>query len=200
MLQDLDRRQALGSAGNPGAVRAAPARAGGREWFWRTLAVLMVASVAWVAWVAYQLMPRAGIFTDDALRAGAQAQKNRAQAKAPAPAPLAPAPAAVEPVAAAPAATPAAVPAAAPAPETFKLALEIATPIAEASEKKAAAKPVAAAVAKAEPQGTVSKRDRTRSGAENADNQFRRAVVLMNQGRVSEAEDQLVAALLAHPM
>jgi len=191
MLQDLDRRQALGTAVNPAGVRPAAARSGGREWFWRTLAVLMVASVAWVAWVAYQLMPRPGVFTEDALRAGAQAQKNRAQAKAPA----------VAPVVAAPVAPPAA-PAVAPAPETLKLALEIATPIAQPQMKEpakpAAAKPAPAPKA-ADLQGSVNKRDRARSSADNAENHFRRAVVLMNQGRVSEAEDQLVAALVVHP-
>jgi len=187
MLQDLDRRQALGAAVNPAGVRPAAPRGGGREWFWRTLAVLMVASVAWVAWVAYQLMPRPGVFTEDALRAGAQAQKNRAQAKAPAVMPIAPAPVA---------------PPAAPAPETLKLALEIATPIAEPQMKEpakpAAARPAPAPKA-ADLQGSVNKRDRARSNADNAETHFRRAVVLMNQGRVSEAEDQLVAALVVHP-
>ena len=189
MLQDLDRRQALGTAVNPAGVRPAAARSGGREWFWRTLAVLMVASVAWVAWVAYQLMPRPGVFTEDALRAGAQAQKNRAQARAPA----------VAPVVAAPVAPPAA-PAVAATPETFKLALEIVTPIAE-PQMKEPAKPAASKLAPkaADLQASVNKRDRARSNTDNAENHFRRAVVLMNQGRISEAEDQLVAALVAHP-
>jgi MSHA biogenesis protein MshN len=111
------------------------------------------------------------------------------------------APAAAETVAAAPAPALAPAPAAAPAPapETLRLALEIATPI----EKKEAARPEAAKPAPApkavEPQSTVSKRDRTRTSTENAENYFRRAVVLMNQGRVSEAEDQLVAALVVEP-
>jgi MSHA biogenesis protein MshN len=197
MLQDLDRRQALGVAANPAGVRpSAPRSGGGREWFWRTLAVLMVASVAWVAWVAYQLMPRPGVFTEDALRAGAQAQKNRAQAKAPAVAPVVAAPAAA-PVAA-PVAPPAA-PAVVATPETFKLALEILTPIAE-PQMKEAAKPAARPAPKAaDLQGSVNKRDRARSNTDSAESHFRRAVVLMNQGRISEAEDQLVAALVAQP-
>src|SRR6202008_474748 len=61
-----------------------------------------------------------------------------------------------------------------------------------------AAEPVKPAKA-AEPQGSVSKRDHVRNTLEVADAYFRRAVLLLNQGRVSEAEDQLVAALVAHP-
>ena len=59
MLQDLDRRQALGGNTNGAVVRPEPAAArGGREWFWRTLTVLLLAGVGVVAWTAFQLMPR----------------------------------------------------------------------------------------------------------------------------------------------
>jgi MSHA biogenesis protein MshN len=61
------------------------------------------------------------------------------------------------------------------------------------------AKVATAAKAQAEGQGTVNKRDHARSAADAADTYFRRAVLLLNQGRVSEAEDQLVAALVALP-
>ena len=47
--------------------------------------------------------------------------------------------------------------------------------------------------------GTVDKRDRVHSAAETAEAQFRRAAVLLNQGRLSEAEDQLAGALRADP-
>jgi len=49
------------------------------------------------------------------------------------------------------------------------------------------------------PKGTVDKRDRVYSAAETADAQFRRAAVLLNQGRLSEAEDHLAGALRADP-
>jgi MSHA biogenesis protein MshN len=43
----------------------------------------------------------------------------------------------------------------------------------------------------------VEKRDRTRSAFDRAEAEFRRAVGLLNQGRVSEAEEGLAAALAA---
>ena len=49
------------------------------------------------------------------------------------------------------------------------------------------------------PKGTVDKRDRVYSAAQTADAQFRRAAVLLNQGRLSEAEDHLAGALRADP-
>lgn len=45
----------------------------------------------------------------------------------------------------------------------------------------------------------VEKRDRARTSAEKAEGEFRRAVALLNQGRVSEAEEGLVTALGADP-
>lgn len=45
----------------------------------------------------------------------------------------------------------------------------------------------------------VEKRDRTRSSAERAEAEFRRAVGLLNQGRASEAEEGLAAALEKDP-
>jgi MSHA biogenesis protein MshN len=100
-------------------------------------------------------------------------------------------------------------------PETFKLATAIETPIAE----RPAPAPALPEVPKAEPakpkkpeirksqtkaaaptaKAVVDKRERGTSPAELAEARFRRAVVLLNQGRVSEAEDQLVGALLADP-
>src|SRR6266513_1976206 len=57
------------------------------------------------------------------------------------------------------------------APDTLRLAREIETPL----------------------------RDRVYSAAQTADAQFRRAAVLLNQGRLSEAEDHLAGALRADP-
>jgi hypothetical protein len=48
----------------------------GREWFWRFLAVLMLASVAWVVWVAAQISPMP-LATEAAFEAAAQARASR---------------------------------------------------------------------------------------------------------------------------
>jgi tetratricopeptide (TPR) repeat protein len=107
--------------------------------------------------------------------------------------------------------------------ETFKLAQAIETPIAEraapaasnptptASPSKAEA-PIAPAKAapalKSEPAAKpradaskqrVEKRERTHAVNDSAEQQFRRAALYLNQGRVSEAEEQLVGALRANP-
>ena len=57
MLQDLDRRQALGQAGATASVRTPSAKTGGHEWFWRILVVLLAAALGWMGWVAFQVMP-----------------------------------------------------------------------------------------------------------------------------------------------
>ncbi|HET9865522.1 MAG TPA: hypothetical protein VFP37_18950, partial [Steroidobacteraceae bacterium] len=58
MLQDLDRRQALGTGGESSVVRASSTRSGGHEWFWRILVVLLAVALGWMGWVAIQLLPR----------------------------------------------------------------------------------------------------------------------------------------------
>ena len=76
MLQDLDRRQGLSEPDATVAmpqVRTVRAARGDREWFWRIVAVLLVASVGWVAWIAWQLQPRESIATDLALKAAQSA-------------------------------------------------------------------------------------------------------------------------------
>jgi MSHA biogenesis protein MshN len=211
MLQDLDRRQALGAAADTNVVRASGTKSGGREWFWHLLVVLLAAALAWMGWVAFQLMPRKPLVTELAFQAAAEAKTRAAAAKpsAPAPAPAAPAPAA--PVAAA-----APVEEPKPVADTLRLAVQLETPVKEPARPEAAqVEPPKAEPAKAEPaklavkkpappqqvaaKGTVDKRDRPRAPADNAEPHFRRAVLLLNHGRVSEAEDQLVAALRADP-
>ena len=57
MLQDLDRRHAMAGADEaipPRHVRAVEGLHAGHEWFWRTIAVLMLAAVACVAWIVIQ--------------------------------------------------------------------------------------------------------------------------------------------------
>jgi MSHA biogenesis protein MshN len=200
MLQDLDRRQALGTGAEAGAVRASSAKSGGHEWFWRVLVVLLAVVLVWLGWVAIQLMPRKPLVTELAFQAAAEA-RGRAPAT-PAPAVSAPAPAAAV-------STP--VPAA-PAPvvsDALRLALQLETPVPpeRAAEPKRAesprpplAKPApkpAAPVSAAT--GTVDKRDRSRTALDNAEAHFRRAALLLSHGRVSEAEEQLAAALRADP-
>lgn len=105
--------------------------------------------------------------------------------------------------------------------ETFKLAQSIGTPVAERpaapspapapepAKPSASTPPAAKATGTAKPTATarptepakplVSKRDHSRSAFETAEAQFRRAAVYLNQGRVSEAESQLIGALHADP-
>src|SRR5262245_41437706 len=104
MLQDLDRRNAMGSANGPvppQQVRAVGRPGAGHEWFWRTLALLSAAAVGWVGWVAYQMQPRS-IVTEMTLTAALQPRAKPAAAPAPqvAAAPEKPAPAPESPVAA----------------------------------------------------------------------------------------------------
>jgi MSHA biogenesis protein MshN len=100
-------------------------------------------------------------------------------------------------------------------PETLRLAQSIQTPIAEpraAQPPKTDEVPAPAMPTKAEPakpaapagkaaasKSSVDKRDRAKPASQLADAQFRRAALLLNQGRVSEAEEQLVGALQADP-
>ena len=202
MLQELDRRNAVAASGadpGPQPVKSAHAARGGHEWFWRIVAVLVLISLAWVAWVAYQLQPRS-IVTPLALKLSQPQPVEPKPAAAPAPEPVveAPKPEPV-PVAARPAKT----------PETFKLARSIETPIPEpkamAREPKAAvprppAAPKPVAVSTPAPPAekvVVDKQDRSKAVNERADAHFRRAAALLNQGRVSEAEHELGAALQA---
>src|SRR5712691_11634038 len=211
MLQDLDRRQALAGAtdvsvaqaGTPGAVRR-----GGREWLWRIVAVLLTLGVGWVIWVGYQLLPKP-LVTNLAWRPAVEAETRTLPVEPKPPPPPAtivtappPAPAAaVDPTPSVPAdARPV------PPADTLRLAREIETPLRErAAAKREPPKqeptktPKLAAALPALPKGTVNKRDRVYSAAQTADAQFRRAAVLLNQGRLSEAEDHLAGALRADP-
>lgn len=215
MLQDLDRRQALSGAAETPVVRPSVVKPGGREWFWRVLVVLLTAALAWMGWVAVQLLPRKPLATDLAYLAANEAQSRPAPTPAAAP-PAAPAtPPTVAPAVAV--APPAAVTmpvqeAAPPLPvaplsDSLRLALQLETPVQEKAPppaKPAAAKPapVAATKSRAVPtpaagKASVDKRERTRSSADNAETHFRRAALLLGHGRVSEAEEQLIAALQA---
>jgi MSHA biogenesis protein MshN len=229
MLQDLDRRQGRSDPDATMAipqVRTVPAGTKDREWFWRIVAALLVASVAWVAWIAWQLQPRESIATGEAFKA-AQAAPRAAPAVQAAPVPVAAAPAPAAEVPAPVVQTPAAqvvpVPASAPAPQPE--AAKPAPPPAPKASPAPAPKPAPVVAAKPTPapapapkldldipparilqgpavsQGPskVEKRDRTRSPDERAEAEFRRGAGLLNQGRGSEAEEAFAAALAAAP-
>lgn len=211
MLQDLDRRHALGAAADAQVVRPAAGETRGRGGFWLVLVVLLGAGLAWMAWVAFQIHAARPLVTDAAFKAGAEAQTRQSAKPAPVPLPTAQAPSAPTPSAPAPAAQPSAIEAARPGSvpldppsgDALRLALQLANaapdkapeptkppPAAQPKPKPSAQQPPAKAPA-------VDKRERPRSASDTAEAHFRRAVLLLNHGRVSEAEDQLIAALSA---
>ena len=229
MLQDLDRRRALGLEDDTSGVRAPPEKSRRREWFWYTLAVLMALTLAWVGWVAYQLMPRP-VATKLALSLADQVRARPKPVTAipvsvvqPAPEPVQPAPPAptMEPppqVPPAPQSAPAqSTPASQSSTKSFevlRLAQHIETPVVEKQRPTVVApreKPQAKAAApqssvgasktpaKETAKGNIDKFDRTHSGSYTKPNYFSRAVVLLNQGRIAEAEQHLAAALQADP-
>jgi len=200
MLRDLDRRQALAVAGGqlpPGHVTAVAPAHPGRQWFWIIVAFLMVLALAWVGWVAYQIHARPMLATELAFKAAEERKARPPEPQpvvtaSPVPAPPAPEPAKeTEP------------------PELFRLAQLIETPISEPAKRAAeAARPKAPAPGPTSlpPQQklrssssssapAVTRRDIPRSPAEQAEAQFRQGVVLLNQGRVSDAQEQFAGAI-----
>jgi MSHA biogenesis protein MshN len=216
MLRDLDKRHAP-----PGAI-AGPATLGmsqhthavsGRtiasDLFWRIMAMAMLFAVTWVAWVVWQLMPRP-VVTDLAY------QSTRAKAAPQASAPVDPAPpalAALAPPAVAPEPKPAAPAVAQKAGKSafdmLRLATELTTPIPDRRPRTARpaakapatpAKTSARTVAAAESAGTVQvDRRATPSSKYRAEQEFRHAVSLVNQGRIAEGMDGFRAALKLDP-
>jgi len=234
MLQDLDRRQ--GASDPEGTlvqqVRSVPSVRSDREWFWRIMAVLLIAALAWVAWLVWQLQPREPIATPLALKAAQNATRPLSPAAVPAePKPVAQVPLVQKPVAEPkPAAEVAAVVDAKPVAEAKpptespaakaptrttpekKAPARVAPPVAAAAtvpvpvEKAVASTPPAkmlgldvppARILQAPSQGAarVEKRDRARSVEDRAESEFRRGAVLLNEGRVAEAEELFAAAL-----
>jgi MSHA biogenesis protein MshN len=216
MLQDLDRRHARsappGQSLHP-VVRAVRGARTTGEWFWRTVAALMLVAAAWTLWVVYQLQPRS--FATELAERAAENSRRRAVA---APAPHQPA--AMTKLAAAPGAGAQPLPveaAAQPAPEKLtapiemlRLALTIDTPLAPraqprstpAVEEKRAPRLASAPKPRAElappaPPTHIEKRERDRSPTDRAENHFRRAAQMLERGRVADAEDALLAALNA---
>jgi MSHA biogenesis protein MshN len=226
MLQDLDQRNASPAAGyGRSAALAQQLRPVKRpvvsEWFWYVMAILMLFAVAWIIWLAWQLNPRP-VVTELALEASKAAPI--AAAKAPAPAnpkssvdaQTAAHLAAPAPAAAPPQDKPAAVAATAPAADAgridmLKLATELATPVPE-RRREAATGPrrlsrtdartlgAVKVPTPADPKpGQIDRRVIAGSAHERAAAEFRRAVNLVNQGRVAEGLDGLRNGLKLEP-
>lgn len=213
MLQELDRRNA-DPAESPlpaGVVRPVEPVRAGHEWFWRIVSVLLLGGAGWTAWVAYQLQPRP-LATEAAIQAGAKGSKPAepvaTPAASPAPAPVValapptpePSPPKAEAMAEKPAVAeaPRAV-AKAATPARGAEAVAVATPRATRSAAPALrdldVPPARILSSPPSRAARVEKRDLHRSPAERAEAEFRRAVGLMNQTRISEAEDGFLAAL-----
>ena len=200
VLRELDQRHAIAASSNesgPREVRAVRDPSQGHEWFWRLVAVLLLAALAWVGWVIYQVQPRR-IATDLGIAAGESARRD--------------APRAVtekNPVAAEPAATP---PVSATEPAGgLKLAQSIQTPIPETRpepEKVPAVVPEKPAVReprklkpaqKSASTPRVEKHELTPAPAQRAEGEFRRGAAFLQQGRVSDAEARFAAAITLDP-
>ncbi len=211
MLQELDRRHAgahpQGQAPHP-AVRAMAAARSGHEWFWRSVAALMLIAAGWTLWVVYQLQPPP-VVTELAYRA-AENSRGRAPiapASAAAPAPVAvAAPATVAPMISVP--KPAPEKLVAPI-ETLRLALTIDTPLAPRTRQSAKTVAATSGVSQVEAPlansarstaatpSRVEKRDRAGMAGERGESEYHRAGSLLNAGRVADAEEALLAALAA---
>ena len=230
MLQDLDRRQAMSSPNATMAmpqVRTVSASRKDREWFWRIIAVLMIAAVGWVGWIAWQLQPRDPVVTPAAFKASQDALRHQpASTAAVEPKPVVQAPIAEKPVLAPQTDKPAPQ-----AEEVLKPAWAIDTPVRAQPLKPVprqqlltqavpapavpASAPVAPPPAKLDPappperilqvaaqaQGParVEKKDRSRTPEERAESDFRRGAALLNQGRGTEAEDAFGTAITVYP-
>ena len=212
MLQELDRRHAMGSPdADVMTQQIEPVAAGRRrrDLFWLILGLELAVALGWLAWTSYQLRPRS-VVTELALRTASgisrTVQPIRPHAPAPAPAPVAQMPA-PQPAPAASAAAPAqpSPPEAQPVIETLKLAQSIEHPIREPRprtapkpvERKHAPTPPPVAVADVQPM--VHKQPHPPAPGEQAQAEFGRAVKLLNQGRVSEAEQALAGAISIDP-
>jgi MSHA biogenesis protein MshN len=207
MLQELDRRSAIPPAGTSASVVRPVHGAARHEWFWRSIAVLMLVAVGWIGWVAYQIMwPREALVTPLAYTAAEQARVKIGQMKtAPKPKPEAPPPAPITPPVVTPAPPPepvapvAAAPVLAPEPQRTPATpapgakAPAALPKLPASTLNALNLPPARVLG--HQAGKVERRDRQAVPGDAAEREFRRAVGLLKQGRGPEAEAGFAAAL-----
>jgi len=85
VLRDLDGRNAGATERPPSpAVKPVDGKTHGHEWFWRTVAGLVLIALGWVGWVVYQIQPRP-IATELAQQAAERAAKRAAPTLAQAP-------------------------------------------------------------------------------------------------------------------
>jgi MSHA biogenesis protein MshN len=206
-------------------IRPVAPRKVGSELFWISIAVLMLIAVAWVGWVVWQMMPRplATELAYQSSRGKIDAPKDAAPQSNPPTVAVVAAPPVATPATPAPGA-PSAGPASStlPAPlqtspatepakiDMLRLATELTTPIpkgravtrSNGAAKKSAKQVSAQAVATQS--GSVinpSRIDRHSNSTQQdrAEDEFRRAVNLVNQGRVAEGMDGLKKALATDP-
>ena len=226
MLRDLDKRHAsqLGTAEPAGVLsqhmHAVPARTLASDFFWRTMAMLMLFAVGWVAWLVWQLTPRP-IVTDLVYQSRGKASAPAASSRPDSAS--APQSAAAQPAPALPASSASAASAAAQPPlprrsekinvDMLRLATELTTPIPRlspgasssrsapkasvAAARTVSAQPALAGEAAAAP-GKIDRRSNT-SSRNRAESEFRRAVDLVNQGRIAEGMDGFRRALEIDP-
>jgi len=184
------------------------------DFFWRTMAMTMLFAVGWVAWLVWQLTPPHPIVTELAYQSSRARTASPGDVASPrsdsAPAPQAPTPQPAPPPAAPiPAAGPASAQATPPQRsdrvnfDMLRLATELTTPVPQRSSRASpsrsgsrapvgAAKAVAAQPALAgDPAAAPGKIDRrsNASSRNRAESEFRRAVNLVNQGRIAEGMD-----------
>lgn len=225
MLQDLDKRSALASSGGPLPPRhvrpLTPARESSR-WVRGALGLMIVAALGRVGWMVYELRPAQALVAAFAFQADAMARPEPA-------AQTAAQTAAVAPVSQqemlAPECDPQPeesllkdAPNALPPVDALKLALSIETPIPPDRARRYASpkRPLQAApelassapsleqasdvpLLPALPAASLAKRDRERTPSEQAAGQFARAMALLSEGRVAEAENGLAAVLQSDP-
>ncbi len=207
-----------------GHMRPVRERTLASDFFWRTMAMTMLFAVGWVAWLVWQLTPHS-IVTElvyQSVRGKPPAPADVASSRSDsAPVPRAPA---AQPAPTLPAASISA-PGSASAPATLpqrsdrvnvdmlRLATKLTTPIPQRGSRTSAsrsgsrapigaAKAVAAQTALAdEPVAAPGKIDRrsNTSSRSRAESEFRRAVNLVNQGRIAEGMDGFRHALEIDP-
>lgn len=211
MLQELDRRHGMAMPGPsmpPWEVRTVPRPRPDRRWFWRGLAAVAVLAIAWAAWVAYQIWPRA-LANAGAIMAADEARRATAAQGTPTGSPV--------PVAPARSQSPAAERGGPEAPVAATVGERPRKPERSGPHEPAVRKPPKAAAAPTpqdkerqatQPEGRAPMasnparlvgQDRSRSNAEKAEVEFRRAMALFNEARVSEAEKALAATLALAP-
>jgi len=217
MLRDLDKRHASqgGTAAPAGALsrhmRPVPERTLASDFFWRTMAMTMLFAVGWVAWLVWQLTPHSVV--TDLVYQSPRGKIPAPQAAAPQPAPTLPAASSSAPAGSSAAQAPLPQRSEKVNVDMLRLATELTTPIPQRSSrtsssrsgsktrsgaaKAVAEQPVLAGDPAAAP-GKIDRRANT-SARNRAESEFRRAVNLVNQGRIAEGMDGFRRALEIDP-